>query len=50
MPEGFLVQKLQEVEEVQESKEPAPSTAYRIHPALKAFLLFTGTGDRFDAH
>lgn len=49
-PEGFLVQKLQKVEEVQESKEPAPSTAYRIHPTLKAFLLFTGTGDRFDAH
>ena len=44
MPEGFLVQKLQEVEEVQESKEPAPSTAYRIHPALKAFLLFSKLG------
>lgn len=37
-PEGFLVQKLQKVEEVQESKEPAPSTAYRIHPTLKAFI------------
>ena len=23
---------------------------YRIHPTLKAFLLFTSTGDRFDAH